>query len=287
MTATTPKFSVVVPACARPQQLAHCLARLAPGAQTYPAENYEVIVTDDSPDMSVRDLVKNNFPWAQWTAGPRRGPAANRNHGTAQARGEWLAFTDDDCLPEPGWLAAFAEAMDNADAVEGRTYADRPRQSLAERAPVNTHGGFWWSCNFAVRAELFRRLGGFNEGFPFAAMEDVDFAQRMRAGGAREKFAAAAAVCHPWREVGGFRAMWKMEKKHLASVVYYLQLHPEARREHTPWAYLKNDARQLLRDTLPGLWRWRGRGAGAALAWHTHTLLNAWVMAKPTSAQAP
>ena len=69
------KFSVVVPACARPEQLGQCLARLAPSAQTFSAEAYEVIVTDDSADESVRNLVQTSFPWAQWVAGPRRGPA--------------------------------------------------------------------------------------------------------------------------------------------------------------------------------------------------------------------
>jgi glycosyltransferase involved in cell wall biosynthesis len=35
------------------------------------------------------------------------GPASARNTGAAAARGEWLAFTDDDCLPDRGWLTAF------------------------------------------------------------------------------------------------------------------------------------------------------------------------------------
>jgi len=283
MSAAKTIFSVIVPACARPDQLAECLARLKPGAQTYPADNYEVIVTDDSPDNSVRNLVKNNFPWAHWTAGPRRGPASNRNHGAAEARGEWLAFTDDDCLPEPGWLNAFAGAINNSDALEGRTYADRPRRSLAERAPLNSHGGYWWSCNFAVHVDLFRRLAGFDEGFPYAAMEDVDFAYRMRAANARQKFVPAAGVCHPWRDVGGFGSMWRVEQRSLASLRYYLQLHPQARAEHTPWIYLRYNARQLLRETLPNLWHCRGRGAGAALAWHLHTLFKAAVIGKFSS----
>lgn len=287
MTSSPLRFSVVVPACARPEQLAECLKRLAPGAQTFPATAYEVIVSDDSTDGAVREWVGRRFAWAQWVAGPRRGPAANRNHGAARARGDWIAFTDDDCLPEAGWIEAFAEAIDSSganappDVLEGRTVAERPRRSLAERSPVNTHGGYWWSCNLAVRAEFFRRLGGFDEGFPYASMEDVEFARRARAAGAREKFVAGAEVCHPWRDLGGFDGMWKAEKKHLASVKYFLGRHPEARREHTPLAYLKNNARQLVRETLPGLWRWQGRGAGAALAWHVHTLASAVVLAKP------
>ena len=42
------------------------------------------------------------------------GPAAARNAGAKRARGEFLAFTDDDCLPEPGWLTGLAEALSGA-----------------------------------------------------------------------------------------------------------------------------------------------------------------------------
>jgi len=275
MNPSSPSFSVIVPACARPAALAECLARLAPGAQTFPAAQYAVIVTDDSPDASVRDLVASRFTWAQWTAGPRRGPAANRNHGATQARADWLAFTDDDCLPDPGWLAGFSQALASAgastpDVLEGRTYADRPRRSLAERSPINTHGGYLWSCNLAVRAEVFRRLAGFDEGFPYAAMEDVDFVRRLRALGAREQFVEAAGVCHPWREIPGFRAMWAVEERYCASLRHFLALHPDAWSEYTLAAGLKTNLRHLLRETLPGIFRWHGRGLSAALAWHAH-----------------
>lgn len=42
----------------------------------------------------------------------RRGPGAARNTGARSASGRWLAFTDDDCLPEPGWLHALAHQLD-------------------------------------------------------------------------------------------------------------------------------------------------------------------------------
>jgi len=283
MTSTKPVFSVIIPAYVRPEKISLCLDRIAPGAQTYPADKYEVIVTDDSPNNTIRDLVKRRFSWVQWTAGPRRGPASNRNHGASAAQGEWLAFTDDDCLPELGWLSAFAATMEKMDALEGRTYADRPRQSLGEFAPENKNGGFWWSCNIAVRKEFFQQLGGFDEGFPFASMEDVDFAQRMKEAHARQKFVPQAGVCHPWRDIGGFRGMWNTQAKHFFSVKYFLRLHPEAHINYTSWLFLKNNVRTLLRNTLPGLCRFHGRGADAALAWHLHCTLNALVMMKSKS----
>ncbi len=75
----------------------------------YPADQFEVIVIDDGSSM----------PIDAWSGDSRvrvirqdnKGPAAARNAGIASARGAFLAFTDDDCVPEPGWLAALVEAL--------------------------------------------------------------------------------------------------------------------------------------------------------------------------------
>src|SRR6187397_213719 len=122
MNASTPSFSVVIPTCHRNEALALCLERLAPQRQacmqlaagpvvagnepmTLPVlGTYEVIITDDGRDSTAEELVGRRFPWAKWTAGPKQGPAANRIHGATLAKGEWIAFTDDDCLPDSGWL---------------------------------------------------------------------------------------------------------------------------------------------------------------------------------------
>ena len=80
-------ISVVIPTRHRNDPLAECLARLAPGVQTLAADRYEVIVTDDGSAETSADVVRQRFPWARWAAGPRRGPAANRNNGARQARG--------------------------------------------------------------------------------------------------------------------------------------------------------------------------------------------------------
>ena len=125
--ATVPRFSVVIPTYRRNDALARCLNRLMADRQDFPFARYEVIVADDGPDGdNARLLVENTYPWARWVPGPRRGPAANRNRGAAEASGEFLAFTDDDCLPQPGWLAAFAAKLDGPGGdklrvLEGRT----------------------------------------------------------------------------------------------------------------------------------------------------------------------
>jgi GT2 family glycosyltransferase len=259
------KFSVVVPACARPEQLAECLARLAPGAQSFPAADYEVIVTDDSVDNSVRDLLQVRFAWAHWVAGPRRGPAANRNQGAAQAKNEWLAFTDDDCLPEAGWLAGFAAAIRNDStpaAWEGPTVPERPQEYLDETAPLNIHGGYLWSCNLAVRRAVFQALKGFDERFAYATMEDVDFRERLTAAGNHFGFAPQAGVCHPWRIQRGTKFLARYRE----SFYLYLRLHPEISIREQGRIHLRTAARELLVVWPSFLRRGRVRGSGLQLA---------------------
>ena len=74
-------ISVIIPICHRNNLLAKCLDCLAPSVQTFPAEQYEVIVTDDGTNTTAKDMMRAQYPWAQWLAGPKKGPAANRNNG--------------------------------------------------------------------------------------------------------------------------------------------------------------------------------------------------------------
>jgi GT2 family glycosyltransferase len=193
-------FSVIIPTCHRNDLLAKCLACLAPGKQTLAAENYEVIVTDDGSKSTARDLVKKLYPWAEWIEGPKRGPAANRNCGAKQAAGDWLVFTDDDCLPTPGWLEAYALVAKNnsSQALEGaiEPIGDCTRD-MAE-CPVNTDGGHFWSANIAVERNLFLAIDGFDESFPMAAHEDQDLMLRLKKT-TSIPFIREAVVQHPVR----------------------------------------------------------------------------------------
>ena len=126
-------ISVVIPTRERNATLALCLDRLAPGAQTLPHDQYEVIVADDSAGHLAFELVRDRYPWARWQEGPRRGPAANRNAGARAARGTWLVFTDDDCLPDPIWLEAYAAAMN---PNEDRARRARGTHDLSRRTAL-------------------------------------------------------------------------------------------------------------------------------------------------------
>lgn len=255
-----PLFSIIIPTCKRPDALAECLVRLAPGAQTLAAEFYEVIVTDDGVSSAqVRDFLAERFPWARWTAGPRRGPAANRNQGATLATGDVLVFFDDDCLPEADVLAAYAAHFSGpgaANAAEGRIVADRARTRLDDDAPVNETGGLFWSCNIAVRTAVFRALGGFDERFPHAAMEDVELRERLRRNGVVIVFVPQATVVHPLRRLGDWSAIKRRVEAHGICVrLEKTHMAPLTLREAT-----ERFARSWRRGILPRLWQYRGRG---------------------------
>lgn len=199
-----PLFSVVIPTCHRNDLLAKCLDCLAPGVQTLPPEQYEVIITDDGSRSTAERMVRETYPWARWVEGPRRGPAANRNNGAGHARREWLVFTDDDCLPKPQWLAAFVAAVKPYTKVyEGKTTCEQGIRSPMEQSPINLDGGWLWSCNMMLQQEVFKELRGFDESFPRPLMEDVDFRERIKQAKYTFLFVENAVVDHPPRRVHG------------------------------------------------------------------------------------
>lgn len=243
-----PTFSVVIPTYRRRQQLCQCLEGLAPyfnpSGKRPPVGTIEVIVSDDAKDEELRLLLQQRYPWCCYTQGPSRGPAANRNHGARQARNDWLAFTDDDCLTQPGWIESFALTAAHYDVMEGRTSAAGTRIRVDEECPINETGGYLWSCNFAIRRKCFFQLGGFNEHFPAAAMEDVELNRRINKAGLRRQFVASAEVRHPWRQRKGRHFL----RAKAGSIATYVALHPEVAKAFATPVMLLNLLRSLKAD---------------------------------------
>lgn len=191
------KISVIVPTYHRNELLRKCLDCLKPGIQILPAEQYEVIVTDDGSKTTAEGMIHEDYSWVKWVAAPGKGPAANRNNGARYARGEWLAFTDDDCLPEPDWLNAFvASIKGSALALEGAIHPlGDPNQDL-DSCPINLDGGCFWSANIAIHRLLFEKVAGFDPNYPYPYHEDVDIQERILSH-TKIIFVPEAIVFHP------------------------------------------------------------------------------------------
>ena len=209
--------SVVIPTRDRPGALDTCLEALA--SQSLPRNTFEVIVVDDGSRSPVESRLgawrsRINIAHAR-TAGA--GPAAARNAGIALAAGRHFAFTDDDCVPEPGWLAALLTGLARQPGalVGGRTFnllagSPAPEASQLISDVVQEfynadpgHPRFFTSNNLAGEAGALRAVGGFDESLRTA--EDRDLCDRWLASGRPIAFAPDAVVGHAHRmNVAGF-----------------------------------------------------------------------------------
>ena len=216
-----PFFSIVVPTYARPKQLAACLRALA--LLEYPRDHFEVIVIDDGSETPPEDVVaplRDRLDVTLLTQ-PNAGPAAARNTGAAEARGEFLAFTDDDCAPAPDWLqrlaARFAAAPDPM--IGGRTLNvlnDNPYSTASQLLIAYLYGyfnadpsqaRFFASNNLALSAQRFQTIGGFDATYTRAAAEDRELCDRWLLRGYRMIYAPEVLIYHAHALT--FRTFWR------------------------------------------------------------------------------
>lgn len=196
----------------------------------------DVIIVDDGSTDETMEVLEE----AERTSGLRlrsvhcdenRGPAAARNVGWRIADAAWIAFTDDDCVPQVDWLDCLLDAArsSGADIVQGRTIPDPTHEKRGcwdRTANITAFSDRYQTCNLLVRRALLDELDGFDASFTFAG-EDADFGWRSRAAGAQATFTGAAVVHHAVRPCTfqqhlADRATW-------ADLTKFYKHHPEAR----------------------------------------------------------
>jgi GT2 family glycosyltransferase len=212
-----PWVSVVVPTRNR----AHLLRELLLALDRQEYESFEVIVVDDASEDGTATLL------AEWQGPDRRsfslprpwGSYAARNRGIKEARGMLVAFTDDDCLPEPGWLAALVEAMRDTGMVgaQGVTLAQPGKVTpFTHQIDARRPGPPYRTCNMMYRRSILEHLGGFDASLRWYA--DNILGLRARKAGIIA-FAPGAVVLHPprpreWRDRDMWRARMSADTKH-------------------------------------------------------------------------
>jgi hypothetical protein len=225
MNGSLPFISVVVPARDRPGELAALFSAIS--EQSYPTSAFEVLVCDDGSEPPLAELVpvRNGAFSVRFLRRPQGGPAAARNRGIHEARGKIVAFTDDDCLPDPGWLEAIAEAFVNPEtyAVHGPVHSTCPPiEFFVHSVHIGREQGVA-TANFAVLKENLLAVRGFDETFERPYFEDEDLARRLRAQFGEIAWSEAMLVQHPprpvswasaWRAAGYWRWLPYMRVKH-------------------------------------------------------------------------
>lgn len=221
-----PTVSVVVCTRDRPEALARCLDAI--GALDPPPA--EAVVVDNAPATDATERVVASRPGVRYVREPRPGLDVARNAGVRHSTGDVVAFTDDDVVVHPRWLAGLRRAFAHADvaAVTGLVLP----AALATEAQIlfETHWGFnrgyrvrtydtdyfartrasgtpVWEigagANMAFRREVFDRVGGFDERLDVGAAGcsgDSEIWYRVLAAGATCRYEPTAVVHHVHRE---------------------------------------------------------------------------------------
>jgi GT2 family glycosyltransferase len=228
-----PRISVVVATHNR----AHLLPRLVDAlAGQAGAEPFEAVIVDDgSSDDTSRELQRlaseAPFPLRPLRLEHNVGAAAARNAGWRAGRAPLVAFTDDDCVPQPGWLAALSTALSDHDAVQGQTRPDPAQRHklgpFARTIDVTWERGFYETCNMGYRRVALERSGGFDERFRRPYGEDCDLAWRVKDAGGQSTFAPDALVHHDiWPS--DYRAYLRDKRRH-GGIVLAVKNHPALR----------------------------------------------------------
>jgi GT2 family glycosyltransferase len=227
--------AVVIPTVDRVALLDRCLSGVA--AQEGDVD-YEVVVVHDG-DRGVEALLA---PWAEKLPSLRvvriaeREAGVKRNAGWRATDAPWIAFTDDDCEPAPGWLAAAMAASgsgsdDGVELVQGPVRphpADDHVTGLFKRTlDVPAATDTYPNANLVYARRALERVGGFDPAV-WGGGEDTDLAWRVLESGGRAVWAPDALVWHAVRPATfaqHVRSLWRW-----STLALVLRRHPQLRR---------------------------------------------------------
>jgi glycosyltransferase involved in cell wall biosynthesis len=216
--------SIIIPAYNAAKTIGRTLEACL--AQDFAGGEVEIIVVDDGSTDDTAEVVAGYR--VKYLHQENAGPAKARNTGWRAARGEFILFTDSDCIPEAKWVAGLLEGFTEQDtAAVGGSYSVMNPESLVasciqqeimyrhQRLPDNPrHLGTY---NLCVRRAVLDEIGGFDESYPTASVEDAELAYRIIKSGHRLAFRRDVKVghFHPSRLWGFlrqqfYRAYWRM-----------------------------------------------------------------------------
>ncbi len=206
------KYSLIIPVYNRPDEIDELLASLEAQTMT----DFEVVIVEDGSAIPCQSVVKEHASRLalRYHQKGNSGPGQSRNYGAERSQGEYLIVLDSDCVLPAGYLQAVDDELRSnpCDAFGG---PDRAHESFSPvQKAINysmtsffTTGGirggkkkldkfYPRSFNMGIRADLYRRLGG------FSAMrfgEDIDFSIRIFQSGASCRLFPEAWVWHKRR----------------------------------------------------------------------------------------
>lgn len=207
-------ISVVISTINRPNKIASCLNSILDSKYT----NFEIIVVDQSNDSKTKNVIeKLTTKKICYYQIRYRGLSKARNFGIQKARGNIIAFTDDDCIAHKSWLETITEAFqENKDAVGvfGKTLPYHPERHKGQQCPslfsypeerlIHMPVLHWkfvgLGNNMAFDRRVFASVGGFKEWLGHGSIgmsaDDGEFALRILTKGYKLFCTPKAKIFH-------------------------------------------------------------------------------------------
>jgi GT2 family glycosyltransferase len=247
-------ISVIIPTY---NLLEDCIKALDPVIQK-PKCLYEVIISDDKIPSDAKILIETKYNWAKWVEGKHNGVAANRNNGVNHAKGDWIIFIDNDCIPDENLINTYLKYIINNPNIlvfEGCIKPNRKKRHFLEEAPINENGGCFWTCNVMINKDYFlNRLAGFDERF-FLYGEDIDIRERIYLDKHAILFVKEAFVIHPWRVMNDSDEWFKYKQK----AYILLSIKYPSIKDGFKFSII-NELRFLIKDVFFNLFKFKGKG---------------------------
>ncbi|MDA8205898.1 MAG: glycosyltransferase family A protein [Thermaerobacter sp.] len=221
--------SVVIPVYNQADLIGRAIKAVCEGSRP----PLEIIVVDDGSTDGVRQAVEaagsNYSVQVRLLTVPHGGPGRARDAGWRSARGDLVAFTDADAVPEPDWIRSAVEAFshDQVGAVEGKVVADGVPTIFTHQVK-NLSGGRFMTANMFYRRSVIDEVGGFKSRY----REDSDLAFSVIEHGYEILFVPESVVIHPPREEGWDFYFEKANRKRFEALLF--RNHPEVAPRYLP-----------------------------------------------------
>lgn len=204
------KISAIIPTYNRPESLGRCLDSFV--QQRLSKHDFEVVVVDDGSRQPLDHVIEAHGKALniKLIRQSNQGPASARNRGVKAASGEFVAFTDDDCQADRGWLLSWVDLLqDEPNTLLGGQTVNHLKDNIYSEVcqllidylyefheQVDSEMRFFTTNNMALSRQAFLDSGGFDEGFAIAGGEDREFCDRWQHFGKKCSLYPNAIIYH-------------------------------------------------------------------------------------------
>ena len=205
------EISVIIPVWNDAERIKLCLDALY--EQSLGREKFEVIVVDNASTDGTKEVL-TSYPWVKTLYEPQAGSYVARNRALNSAKGEYLAFTDSDCIPADNWLESClesAQAHPNFGVIAGDVRFFQPSGLVIEQSAIdfenmfsmdqkiNSQNGVSITANFFVKRETVANFGGFNASLKSGG--DHELSRRIHNSHLPVIYCEDGPVYHPARNI--------------------------------------------------------------------------------------